>query len=89
MLRELYEELGVPESDLLHLRLKYVTLRLRKGQIRQFYYFFADLKPGASVCLSSDEGIPRWFHLDGLSELEMPFTAKYVLKHYLETGQKD
>ena len=34
-------------------------------------------------------GIPRWFHLDGLSELEMPFTAKYVLKHYLETGQKD
>ena len=66
-----------------------MTLRLRKGQIRQFYYFFADLKPGASVCLSSDEGIPRWFHLDGLSELEMPFTAKYVLKHYLETGQKD
>lgn len=89
VLRELYEELGVPESDLLRLRLKYVTLRLRKGQIRQIYYFFADLKPGASVRLSSDEGIPKWFHLDELSGLEMPFTARYVLQHYLETGQTD
>ena len=33
-------------------------------------------------------GIPRWFHLDGLSELEMPFTAKYVLKHYLKRGKR-
>ncbi|HJC23458.1 MAG TPA: NUDIX domain-containing protein [Candidatus Eisenbergiella merdavium] len=87
VLRELYEELGVPESDLSDIHLKYVTLRLRKGRIRQNYYFFAWLRPEASVRLSSDEGIPKWFRLDELDGLEMPFTAKYVLRHYLETGR--
>ena len=43
MLRELHEEIGLTESDLSDISLRYVTLRLKNGEIRQNYYFFANL----------------------------------------------
>ena len=39
--------------------------------------------------LSSGEGILKWVRLDEVMELEMPFTAKYVLEHYLTVGRYD
>lgn len=44
VLRELQEETGLAEDDLENLTMRYVTLRLKNGEIRQNYYFFADLK---------------------------------------------
>lgn len=44
VLRELREETGLTEHDLKNLTMRYVTLRLKNGEIRQNYYFFADLK---------------------------------------------
>lgn len=87
VLRELYEEMKIPETALEHLRLRYVTLRLKNGEIRQNYYFFADLKPGTSVDLDCSEGKPEWVEYDKLLERTMPFTAEYVIRHYLETGK--
>lgn len=43
ILRELQEETGLTESDIENLAMRYVTLRLKNGEIRQNYYFFADL----------------------------------------------
>ena len=43
VLRELQEETGLTEADLEDLDMRYVTLRLKNGEIRQNYYFFADL----------------------------------------------
>lgn len=40
-MRELKEELGISESGIRNLSLRYVTLRRVKGEIRQNYYFFA------------------------------------------------
>ena len=37
------EELGIKEDDIEGLKLKYITLRFTKGEIRQNYYFFAYL----------------------------------------------
>ena len=88
VLRELQEELGITENEISNLRLRYVTLRRTKGEIRQNYYFFAELKEGASRELSSNEGICRWFPLSELASLEMPYTAKYVMEHYLDEGHK-
>ena len=87
ILRELWEELSVTEEMLSDLRLRYVTLRGTKEEIRQNYYFFAELKEDPP--LISTEGILRWFAPAELSDLEMPFTAKFVLEHYLRTGQYD
>lgn len=88
VLRELKEELGINENALRNLLLRYVTLRRVKGEIRQNYYFFAELDNGERDYIASTEGISRWFTLSELSELEMPYTAKYVIEHYLQIGQK-
>ena len=87
VLRELNEELGLCENDIEHLSLRYVTLRNTKGELRQNYYFFANLKEHVEEELSSNEGQTKWFSLDEISDLEMPYTAKYVMKHYCTIGR--
>ena len=88
-LRELEEEIGLKGDELLHLKLRYVTLRLKNGEIRQNYYFFADLKPGTEVILQSPEGIPEWVPYPELPGREMPWTARFVIAHYLEKAAYD
>lgn len=88
-LRELYEETGLRESDLEGLSLRYACMRLKKGEIRQNYYFFAELAPGAQLPQESGEGRLEWTPYDRLLSLEMPFTAYEVIRHYLETGRYD
>lgn len=87
MLRELEEEIGLTAEALQNLQLRYVTLRLKKGEIRQNYYYFAELKPGTEVSLESDEGRVRWVPFEGLLERDMPLTAKQMLTHYMEEGR--
>lgn len=88
VLRELKEELGISENDIRNLLLRYVTLRRIKGEIRQNYYFFAELDNETGDHIVSTEGISRWFTLSELSALEMPYTAKFVIEHYLKIGCK-
>lgn len=88
VLRELEEELGLKDSEIKNLSLRYVTLRRMKEEIRQNYYFFAELASRVDERLVSTEGICRWFEYSELPALEMPFTAKYVIEHYLQAGCK-
>ena len=81
VLREMQEELGITENDIEGLSLRYITLRRTKEEVRQNYYFFARLKQNLN--LVSNEGILKWFPMNKLRELEMPYTAKYVIEHYL------
>ena len=87
VLRELKEELGLGENDIENFAFRYVTLRLTNGEIRQNYYFFADLAEKVRDDLVSNEGTVKWFSIGEISTLEMPFTAKYVIEHYCETGR--
>lgn len=87
VLRELKEELSLHEEQIDNLRLRYVTLRRTKGELRQNYYFFAELRDGVDLELTSKEGELKWFDFHELKELEMPFSAKYVIEHYIQTGK--
>ncbi len=89
IIREMQEELGLFPSNIEGLRMKYVTLRRTKGEIRQNYYFFAELKGDIERELASNEGELRWFEREELSELKMPFTARFVVDHYLNVGMND
>lgn len=89
VLRELREELGVTPDMLCGLQLRYVTLRRTAEELRQNYYFFATLKDGCQTDLVSNEGVCRWFALDAVHGLKMPFTAQFVIEHYLRTGRYD
>ena len=87
VLREMNEEIGLMEDDLLNFKMRYITLRNKNGEIRQNYYFFADLKEDVDDNLNSNEGKTKWFSLDEISGLEMPYTAKYVMEHYCTIGR--
>lgn len=65
-----------------------LPLRLKNNEIRQNYYFFADLKDSETV-ITSNEGSLKWFLIEELLEMppEMPFTAHCVVKHYIEIGK--
>lgn len=88
VLRELREETGLTEADIENLRLRYVTLRRKNGEIRQNHYFFADLLPHVSE-ISSNEGRLQWFSPEETAQLEMPHSAKYMVEHYLAVGRYD
>lgn len=85
VLRELLEETGLKESDISNLSLRYITLRLKDGEIRQNYFYFANIDSDMEV--TSNEGKLQWIDFDRVVDLDMPFTAKYVVKHYLEIGK--
>lgn len=88
VLRELFEETGLTADALDDLRLRYLTLRCKKGEIRENYYYFARLKDGVSV-QDSTEGQLEWHDLSALDGLPMPVTARHVIDHYLEKGRYD
>lgn len=89
VLRELEEELGVSENMLSNLALRYIVLRGVKGEIRQNYYFFANLKEDFQGTLTSNEGELKWFAPEELLKLKMPFSAQFMIEHYLSTGRYD
>lgn len=87
VLRELKEELGLTEDDLTDMKMRYIGLRNVNGEIRQNYYFFADLKPEHYSLFQSSEGKCRWVDYADIMDYDMPLTAEYVMRHYLQTGQ--
>ena len=87
VLRELHEELGITEADVEDLKLRYVTLRLKDGEIRQNYFFFGKLNVERE--LTSTEGILHWIPYDGFDNLTMPASAKHMILHYLKVGRFD
>lgn len=86
-LREMQEELGLTESDVADLKLRYITLRLKNGEIRQNYYFFGKLISDKK--LQSTEGNLHWFAYEEAEVLHMPASAKHMMLHYLKTGRFD
>ncbi len=86
VLRELSEELGITEDQISNLALRYVALRRVKGEIRQNYFFFADLSPNVTGELTSTEGICRWFELSELPALKLSYSAAFALAHYAREG---
>jgi len=86
MLRELREELGLEESALKNLRLRYITQRLKGGEVRQIYYYFAEIADKYLIS-ESTEGRLRWLKLEDACALPMPVTAKRMLEHYIAEGR--
>lgn len=85
VLREMEEELGLREADVDNLRLRYITYRLKNGEIRQNYYFFGSLN--REEPLSSTEGALHWIPYGQLSKLDMPVSAKHMICHYEKEGR--
>lgn len=85
VIREMQEELGITERNVGEIRLRYITLRNTGAEIRQNYYFFAEL-PDA-ISLSSNEGRLQWCTEAETLSLPMPQSAKAVIAHYFREGK--
>ena len=85
VLREMEEELGLLESDIEGLTLRYITHRLTGGEIRQNYYYFARLKEKRTV--TSTEGTLEWIPYENIHKLNMPVSAKHMILHYIREGR--
>lgn len=88
-LREMREELGLEESALSWLKLRYITLRRTAGEIRINYFFFAELLGGTQLPLQSPEGTLQWFDLEETGNLPQTFSGGAVLEHYRKGGRYD
>ena len=84
-LRELQEELGLTEIS--NIKLRYVTCRLKNGELRNNYYFFAPFD--RTVPLTSNEGTLRWFSWEEAKHIKMPVSARHMMDHYLSVGRFD
>ena len=87
VLREMREEIGLGEEDLAGMNMRYVTLRLKNGEIRQNYYFFAELQEGVQLPDDCAEGRLQWADLATVLDRKMPHTAWHMLRHYLDEGR--
>lgn len=85
VLREMEEELGLRESEVTNLKLRYITLRRKDGEIRQNYYFFGEMKEPHP--LTSNEGELQWYPYEAVRELPMPVSARFMMEHYLTEGR--
>jgi len=86
-LREMREEISVTEDMISGFKLRYITLRRTDGEIRQNYYYFAELKDSVTRELESNEGRLKWVPFDKALSLEMPFSARFMVEHYLNIGR--
>ncbi len=86
-LRELQEELGLTEADVPGMKLRYVTCRLKNGELRNNYYFFAPFD--RNRCLTSNEGQLHWFSYEEARHIHMPASARFMMDHYLAIGRYD
>ncbi len=89
VLRELGEETGITRTDINNLKLKYMALRIKGNELRQNYYFFAELDNQQIILPECNEGKLEWVNTDEILEKEMPSSAKCCLKHYFEGGKND
>lgn len=86
VLRELAEETGLTADALTGFALRYITMRLKNDEIRQNYYYFAELKDGFTVD-DSNEGRLRWVDWSEVNALPQPVTAWHVTDHYRRVGR--
>jgi 8-oxo-dGTP diphosphatase len=89
VLRELFEETSLKESDIKDLTLKYITLRKKDNEIRQQYIYFANLSNINAVLSECDEGELHWINTGDIFNLDMSITNTECLKHYFQTCKND
>ena len=89
VIRELFEETSIKESDIKDLTLKYITIRKKDTEIRQQYIFFADLANTNINLPECDEGELHWIKTEDILKLKMSFTNAQCLEHYFQTGKND
>jgi len=83
-IREILEETGITSNELIDLTLKYQLIRIKGDEIRVQYVYFG--KTFKKQLITNDEGELYWIDIENLLALELPWSIRAMLTHYLDTG---
>lgn len=87
-LRELREEVGLTEDDLMDFGLRCVAMREMGDEVRINYYFAGRLRKDREAPITCTEGELRWFPLDAaFDDLPMPPTGRAALVDWITRGR--
>lgn len=81
--RSMLKYLDIQESDLDSIKLRYVTMRYKDGEIRQNCFYFVEAKNDLNI---GPIGNKKWINFYQLPEMELPTTISSIMKHYLSVG---
>ncbi len=85
--REIREETGITEEDILYLEPRYITINRKDNEVRIAFYFFG--KMARKVSLSeTDEGILQWIPKSDILSYDLSNNVKYILEHWLTHDER-
>jgi 8-oxo-dGTP diphosphatase len=83
-LREIYEETGLQEEEIVDLQLQYILLRLNQQEVRQQFIYTA--RTTRRDVLQTEEGDLHWIPREQVLQREIPFIFHQLLRHYFTNG---
>lgn len=87
-LREIREETGLIDEDLIEFTQRYIILRMKQNrEIRIQYIYFGTVRKGSNV-VPSDEGELAWMNLTTALDENITDTTKETIKHYMDKGNE-
>lgn len=84
VLREIFEETGIRESQVNDLRLQYILLRQNGREIRQQFIYTA--RTEQTSVKQTEEGELHWIPREQVLERDIPFIFRCLLEHYFAHG---
>jgi 8-oxo-dGTP diphosphatase len=83
-LREIHEETGLMQEEILNLRLQYILIRLNQQEIRQQFIYTA--RTSRRDVHQTEEGDLHWIPREQVLQREIPFIFHSLLDHYFING---
>ncbi len=81
-IREIEEETGFTNKDLINLNLRYIVLRIKDSkEIRIQYVYFGRIHQDSKV-IESEEGQLLWRNYKDISSLNVTATTKEIINHH-------
>ena len=84
-LREIFEETGINENQIIDLKLKYILLRRSNDETVINYIYFG--RSSTKEVAENDEGTLHWINKDSMLNHNFIDALRLALTHYLESGE--
>jgi len=85
--REIFEESGIAEKDIINLNFRYLIIRKSKNDIRMNYIYFGNTIK--TELIQTNEGILHWISKNEMMNREYTKTFAEMLKHNLSRKADD
>ena len=85
--REIFEETGIKECEILDLQMKYIILRMSDEELRINYIYFGITN--VTTVINTKEGKLHWIPVEDMLKREFTKTFAIMLAHYMTIGKND